>query len=128
MSSPEGLDAAFDAVVRRRADVLITIPDAMFVSERHRIAALALSRSLPYITTSREAAAAGAVLTYGQLQLEQFRRAAIYVKKILAGARPGEMPVEQPLRFSVVINLKTAKALRLAVPQSLLLRADEVIE
>ncbi len=128
VSSPEGLDTAFDTVVRRRADVLMTIPDAMFVSERQRIAALALALALPYITTSREAAAAGAVLTYGQLQLEQFRRAAIYVKQILAGARPGEMPVEQPLRFSLVINLKTAKVLRLTVPQALLLRADEVIQ
>ena len=128
VSSPEGLDAAFDTVVRRRAEVLMTMPDAMFVSERQRIAALALSRALPYITTSREAAAAGAVLTYGQLQLEQFHRAASYVKRILAGAGPGDMPVEQPVRFSLVINLKAAKALRLTVPQSLPLRADEVIE
>ncbi len=128
VSSPEGVDVAFDTVVRRDADAVITIPDAMFVSERHRIASLALSKSLPYITTAREAAAAGAVLTYGQLQLDQFRRAANYVKKILAGARPGEMPVEQPVRFSLVINLKTAKALRLTVPRSILLRADEVIQ
>ena len=128
VSTPDGVDAAFDTVVRRRADVVFTIPDAMFNSERHRIAALALSKSLPYITTSRETAAAGALLTYGQLQLEQFRRAANYVKKILAGARAGEMPVEQPVRFSLVINLKTAKAIGLTIPQSLLLRADEVIQ
>ncbi len=128
LASPQGLDAAFGLVMARRPDALLAIPDALFNSEREHIAALALKHRLPYFTTNRESTAAGGLLSYGQPQMVMFRRSALYVKSILAGARPAELPVEQPTRFELVVNLKTARALGINVPNALLLRADEVIE
>ena len=126
--SPQALDAAFAAINRQRAEVLLVIPDSMFGSEVERIAAFAQRTRLPFLATNRKSASAGAVLTYGLSNLAIFRRSAVYAKKILEGAKPGDLPVEQPTRFELIINLKTATALGIAVPQALLLRADEVIQ
>ena len=128
ITSPQALDAAFSAMLVHRPDALFAVPDATFNSERERSAALALTHRLPYATTNRESTAAGGLFSYGQPQLMMFRRSARYVKNILAGARPAEMPVEQPTRFEPVINSKTARALDLTLPPSILLRADEVIQ
>ena len=98
------------------------------LSERERIAAFTLKNRIPYVGTAQGIVAAGALMSYGAQQFALFRRSAIYVKKILAGAKPADLPVEQPTKFELVINLKTAKAIGITIPQSLLLRADEVIE
>ena len=128
VASPQGLDAAFSAIAQRRPDALLWVPDAMLLSERARITAFALRNRIAQISTVREMATAGALITYGFVQRDQFRRSAIFVKKILAGAKPADLPVEQPTKFELVINLKTAKALGITIPQSLLLRADEVMQ
>ena len=126
--SPQGLDAAFDAITQDRPDALVMMSDAMFNSERERISAFALSNRIPVSSTARETTASGGLISYGVLQLDLFRRSATYVKKILAGAKPADLPVEQPTKFQLTINLKTAKAIGIAIPQSLLARADEVIQ
>jgi putative tryptophan/tyrosine transport system substrate-binding protein len=126
--SPQALEAAFDAITRRQPDALLQMPDAMLFSERERINAFTLANRLPYVTTAREGPTGGGLMSYGFVQRDIFRRAASYVKRILAGARPGDLPVEQPTKFELVINLKTAKALGITIPQSVLSRADEVIE
>ena len=128
MASPRGLEAAFGPVVQLRLEALLGVPDAMSASERDRIAAFAIKSRIPSFATARENAAAGALITYGFVQRDQFRRSAIFVKKILAGAKPADLPVEQPTKFELVVNLKAAKAIGLTIPQSLLLRADEVIQ
>jgi putative ABC transport system substrate-binding protein len=111
-TSPQGLDAAFDAIAQHRPDALIVMSDAMLFSERARITAFALRNRIPASGTSRDIIAGGGLISYGALQLDLFRRSATYVKKILAGATPADLPVEQPTKFAMVINLKTAKALR----------------
>ena len=128
VSSPQGLDAALGAILQQRPDALLVLPDSMLFSERERIAAFTLKNRLPHIAPSQDHVAAGALMSYGAQQFALFRRSAIYVKKILAGAKPAELPVEQPTTFELVINLKTAKAIGITIPRSLLLRADEVIE
>ena len=128
VASPQGLDAALGTIAQQRSEAALVIPDSMFFSERDRVAAFAIKNRIPQFGTAREFAVAGALITYGFVQREQFRRAAIYVKRILAGAKPADLPVEQPSKFELVINLKTAKAIGITVPQSLLLRADEVIQ
>ena len=127
-ASPEAIDPALERIARQRPDALLMNSDAMLFQHRQRIAAFALNERLPSISPSPENAEAGFLLAYGADRPDMYRRAAAYVKKILAGAKPGDLPVEQPTKFTLVINLKTAKALGLTVPQSLLLRADAVIE
>jgi putative ABC transport system substrate-binding protein len=128
VASPQELDTALGTITQRRPDALLGVPDAMLASERDRIAAFAIKSRIPSFATARENAVAGALITYGFVQREQFRRAAIYVKRILAGAKPADLPVEQPSKFELVINLKTARAIGIAIPKSLLARADEVIQ
>jgi len=118
---------AFSAMMRERARALVVLPSPMFYGEHTRIVDLALTNRLPAIFAFREAADAGALMSYGANLSDLFRRGAIQADKILRGAKPEDLPVEQPTKFEFIINLKTAKALGLTLPQSLLLRADEVI-
>ena len=127
--SPEALDTAFSAIAQHRPDALLVLPDSVLGDRgRDRIAAFAIKNRIPLVGNSREGASAGALMSYGTQRRELYRRSAAYVKKILAGVKPGDLPVEQPTHFELVINLRTARALGLAIPPSVLLRADEVIE
>ena len=125
---PEDLDRAFSEMLKEQARAVVVMPDLMLFAQRTRIAALAAKSQLPAVGEAREFAAAGCLMAYGPRVTENFRRAALYVDKILKGAKPGDLPVEQPTTFELVINLKTARALGLTIPQALLLRADEVIQ
>ena len=125
---PEDFDKAFSAIGREHADALIVVLTAMFFTERRRLVDLAAKIRLPVVYGSRESAEAGGLISYGPNLADAFRRAATYVDKILKGAKPGDLPVEQPTKFELVINLKTAKALGLTISPSLLQRADQVIE
>jgi putative ABC transport system substrate-binding protein len=122
------IGAAFDVMKRERAGGLIVLGDGLFFAQAPRIAELSLQQRLPTISAIQEAVEAGGLMSYGPNLAEQFYRAATYVDKILKGAKPAELPVEQPTKFELVINLKTAKAIGLTVPQNLLFRADKVIE
>ena len=126
--APNELGDALSAAARERAEGLIVLAGAMFFVHRSRLAALAIKHRLPSVYLLREHAEAGGLMTYGVDLRDLFRRAATYVDKILKGAKPGDLPVEQPTKWDLVINLKTAKALGLTIPPSLLLRADHVIE
>ena len=110
------------------AGALVVMSTPAFEIERQRIVDLAAKNRLPAVYTSREFVHAGGLMSYGANQPDLFRRAATYVDKILKGAKPSDLPVEQPTKFELVINLKTAKALGLTIPPSLLQRADQVIE
>ncbi len=125
---PADFDRAFSAMTRARAGALTVLPTAMFLSERRRLVDLAAKNRLPAVYGLREFVDDGGLMAYGPNYADLYRRAATYVDKILKGAKPGDLPVEQPTKFELVINLKTAKALGLTIPPSLLLRADEVIE
>jgi putative tryptophan/tyrosine transport system substrate-binding protein len=125
---PSDIDSAFAAMTHEQAGAVIVLVDAMLQDHRARITELAARHRLPAVYGLNEYAEAGGLLAYGPNRLDMFRRAATYVDKILKGAKPGDLPVEQPTKFELVINLKTSKALGLSIPQSLLLRADEVIQ
>ena len=126
--SAEDVERAFEAITRDRADGLIMGASPLFFGLRTRIAALALKHRLPAIYGAREYAEAGLLLSYGPNVTEGYRRAGTYVDKILKGAKPADLPIEEPTKFDLIINLKTAKALGLKVPPSLLGRADQVID
>jgi len=126
--SPDEFGAAFSTMTRARADAIVVLSDAMFFGARKQIAELALANGLPAVSWAGEFAKSGGLLGYGPDVLAMSRRAASYVDRILKGAMPGDLPIEQPTKFEFVVNLKTARALGLAVPQSLLLRADEVVQ
>jgi len=119
---------AFDTLIGASVQALVVPSDAFFLSERHKIAELSVQKRLPAIFADRDYVAAGGLMSYGEGLSEFYRRAAGYVNKIFKGAKPAELPIEQPTRFFLVINLRTAKALGLEVPPMLLGRADEVIE
>jgi putative ABC transport system substrate-binding protein len=125
--TPSDLDLAFEAMARTRPSALITLADGMLVDNRARIVAFAAKSRLPAIFPDRDFAEAGGLMTYGLNLSANFRRAAAFVDKILKGAKPADLPVEQPTTFEVVINLKTTKALGLTIPPTLLFQADEVI-
>jgi putative tryptophan/tyrosine transport system substrate-binding protein len=116
------------AAHKGRADALYACADALVTSNTSRISTLALGARLPTIYPSRQYLAGGGLMSYGPTYPDLFRRAAEIVDRILRGAKPAEIPVEQPTKFELVINLTTAKALDLTIPESFLLRADEVIE
>jgi putative ABC transport system substrate-binding protein len=116
------------AALNPQADALYVVADALVTSNRTRILTLALAARLPMIFNDRDAVQAGGLMSYGTSNAKRFARAADYVNKILRGAKPGDLPVEQPTQFDLTINLTTAKALGLIIPESFLVRADEVIE
>jgi len=120
-------DAAFAAMLKERADGMVTFSDPLIVLHQRRIVELAAKRRLPAVFTSREFVDAGGLMSYGPNMSDLFRRAAVYVGKILKGAKPAELPMEQPTKFELVVNLTAANALGLTIPQSLLIRADQVI-
>jgi putative ABC transport system substrate-binding protein len=126
--TPEEIDAGFAAAKKARADVIIVFPDPVFLTARARIVGLAAKHRLPAMYVFREHTLAGGLMSYGPSIPDTFRRAATYVDKILKGAKPADLPIEQPTKFDLVINLKTAEALGLTIPPSLLLRADHIIE
>jgi ABC-type uncharacterized transport system substrate-binding protein len=123
----DGLDSAFATIVDQRDEAVI-LQGPIFTASFGLIASLGLRHRLPLVSAPREFAEAGGLLAYGASQLELTRRAMLYVARILRGAKPGDLPVEQPTKFELVINLKTAKTLGLTIPPSLLARADQVIE
>jgi putative ABC transport system substrate-binding protein len=125
---PDQLESAFDAMTRERADGIIVLSDSFATFHRARIAELAARHRLPVIYGHRQYVEAGGLMSYGPSLTDVYRRAPSYVDKILKGGKPADLPVQQPTKFELVINLKTAKALGLEVPPTLLARADEVIE
>jgi len=126
--SPDDLDSAFSAIVRERAGGVIVLADALFIQHRKRLVDLAAKHRLPAIYFGKEHVDAGGLMSYAPSFPDMFRRAAYYVDRILKGAKPADLPVEQPTKFELVVNLKTAKALGLTIPQSVLARTDHVIE
>jgi putative ABC transport system substrate-binding protein len=124
----EAIDRAFHAMATERAQALLVLADPMMFMHRQRLADLATKHRLPMVGSVRAYTGAGSLMSYWADRTDLSRRAASYVDRILKGARPGELPIEQPTKFELIINLKTAKALGLTIPQSLLLRADEVIQ
>ncbi len=125
---PDQLQNAFDDIGRERVDALIPLPDGIFAAHRPSFMAFAAAKRLSVVSNSRDWAKDGALMSYGPDFRELWRRAVWYVDRILKGAKPSDLPVEQPTKFELVINLKTAKALGLTIPPSVLVRADEVIQ
>jgi len=124
----EMFDEAFAGMVKARVEALFLFEDAMFATERAQLAALAAKTRLPTVYGQRNSVDVGGLMSYGPSITDAYRNAASFVDRILKGGKPGDLPIEQPTKFELVINLKTAKVLRLVIPQSLLLRADEVIQ
>jgi len=122
------LENAFSAIARERAQAVVVLGFGPYMAARQRLAELALRYRLPTFFSWRDHVEAGGLMSYGPDLTDLLRRAAIYVDKILRGAKPADLPVEQPTKFELVINLKTARALGLTIPQSLLVRADEIIQ
>jgi putative ABC transport system substrate-binding protein len=125
---PEEIERAFAAMTRERAGALVVLTDAIFTNQRQQIADLAAAKRLPAVYGHIEHAGAGGLIAYSANLYDLERRAAIFVDKILKGAKPGDLPVEQPTKLELVINLRAARAIGLTIPQTLLLRADHVIE
>jgi len=126
--APEDIDSALASGLRQNPDALLALTDPVILFRSARIAEVALTNRLPSISFFREFSMAGGLMSYGANLFELVRRTAWYVDKILKGAKPAELPVQQPTKFDLAINLKTAKALGLTIPPSLLARADQVIE
>jgi putative ABC transport system substrate-binding protein len=124
----DGIQRRFASIGRAQTGAVVILPDGFFVQQLRQLTQLALKHRLPSIAEVRQYAELGGFMTYGQNITDTFRRAAHYVDKILKGAKPGDLPIEQPTKFELLVNLKTAKALGLTIPPSLLQRADQVIE
>jgi putative ABC transport system substrate-binding protein len=125
---PDEFDGVFATMAKERVEALLVVTDSTFYIQRARLADLATKHRLPAVCGFRDYAEAGALMSYGPSVVAMYQRAALFVDRILKGAQPASLPVEQPTKFELVINLKAAKALGLAIPQSLLARADEVIQ
>ena len=128
MRSPSDLNGAFSTMISKRVGALLVVVSPLTYLLKESIAESAIKYRLPTISNANQYAEAGLLMSYGPKLEDLYRRAAIYVDKILRGAKPADLPVEQPSRFELTINLKTAKALGLTIPQSMLLRAEEVIQ
>jgi putative ABC transport system substrate-binding protein len=124
----EQLDGAFASIVKEKPDALLILADRVFLHNRKRMMQFAIQQRLPSINAYRELVDAGGLMSYGPSYEDMHRRAASYVDKILKGAKPADLPIEQPTKFTLLINLKTARVLGLEIPPTLLARADEVIE
>jgi putative ABC transport system substrate-binding protein len=128
LRTPSDLDGALDTALRAHADALIALEDGLIVSLAHRIVDFAIQSGMPTVSEGRSWAEAGGLLVYGVSVPEMFRRSAAYVDKILKGAKPADLPIERPMRFDFVINLRTAQALGLTIPPHVLLQATELIQ
>jgi putative tryptophan/tyrosine transport system substrate-binding protein len=126
--SADDFDSAFDAIRKERPDALFILADRVFLHNRQRIMDLAAEQRLPSINAYEELVEAGGLLSYGPSYEDMHKRAATYVDKILKGAKPGSLPIEQPTKFTFTINLKTAKALGVTIPSQLLGLADRLVE
>jgi putative tryptophan/tyrosine transport system substrate-binding protein len=127
-SSPQEVENAFSLMARENADAVIVGASSFFALQRRQVAELALKYRMPSMFGNPMNVEAGGLMSYGYKVTDNYQRAAIYVDKLLKGAKPGDLPVEQPVTLELVVNLKTAKAIGLTIPQSILLRADEVIQ
>jgi putative ABC transport system substrate-binding protein len=125
---PDEFDGAFAAMSKESVEALLVVPEALFILHGARLADLASKHRLPTMHGVRQNVDTGGLMSYGPRLTDSSRRAAGYVDRILKGAKPEDLPIEQPSKFELVLNMKTAKALGLAIPQTLLLRADEVIQ
>ena len=128
VAKPEEIEPAIERLAKEGTQALVVMASPLFNNERRRIVKLALARRWPLIAASRDWTEAGALLSYGVDASANYRRAAYYVDRILKGAKPGDLPIEQPTKIELVINMKTAKALKLEIPRELALRTDRVIE
>jgi putative tryptophan/tyrosine transport system substrate-binding protein len=128
MQNPDDVPSAFAALAKERVGAVMVPSDAFFLIQRAKIAQLALEHRLPTMFSRREYVEAGGLMSYGESVADFYRRAAFYVDKIFKGARPADLPVQQPVRFYLTINRKTAEALNLAIPLELLLLSDDIIE
>jgi putative ABC transport system substrate-binding protein len=127
VGDPEELDGAFLTIAREQPAVLIVTPSPMFFGERRRLGELAVRHRFPTVYGSAEYAQAGGLIAYGADLADGFRKAPVYVDKILKGARPGDLPIDQATKIRLTVNLKTAKALRLTIPPAVLAGADETV-
>lgn len=128
MRSATEYERAFSAMIRERANGVLVLSTPLFIAGAKRLAEFALTHKLPSLFGPTVHAEAGGLLSYGPDRADLWRRGAIYVDKILKGAKPADLPVQQPTKFELVINMKTAKALGLTIPQNVLFRADRIIE
>ena len=126
--SADGVEAAFQAAAKERAGALLVLGDFLFRAERERLFELGIKHRLPEIFYTSEEVEAGGLMSYGAKIGDMYHRAAVYVDKILKGAKPADLPVEQATKFELVINLKTARQIGLTIPKEVLFRADKVIE
>ena len=124
----EAADGAFASLVNMRADALVVAPDALFASHVHQLVAVAARHSIPTLYWRREFAEAGGLISYGSRLADAFRVIGVYAGRILQGEKPADLPIQQPTKFELVVNVKAAKAIGLTIPESFLARADEVIE
>jgi putative ABC transport system substrate-binding protein len=127
-STERDIDAAFASLIRMRANALIVAPDALFATQAHQLIALATRHAVPTLYWRREFAQAGGLMSYGSNLADALNMMGVYAARILKGEKPGDLPVQQPTKFELVVNVKAAKAIGLAIPESFLARADEVIE
>jgi len=127
-ATPRDIDASFAAIAQQKINAVLIATDLLFTQNSDRIVALAARHAVPVMHYLREYAAAGGLMSYGTSFSEGYRQVGVYTGRILKGAKPGDLPVVQPTKFDLVINLKTAKTLGLNIPPMLLARADEVIE